>query len=256
MNLLKSGEINILEIQKRSDLPTNMNGPLFDLIISNEEIEGFQMYPTHVVFRIPIEVPFDEFINTMKSSDRSSIRRRVKVIESKYKIEIEDPINENSFALWYEGYKSFIENKIYGENRVKDDWFKEKSFNNMLVKVYINNENNGGTVVTKYKKALGISFAWYSNLAKKDGITTYIIKTLYDYCLNKELKYLTFGKDGNLFGGRLSVEHYNFKAFWTNKVFPAVRSEMKFVYINKNTTKSFIYYTMINNQLVINKVNL
>lgn len=253
MEIIKSGNIKILDIDRYSDIGYH-NIKDFDIVLMKEGPDDLPLYPEKIVFEMEIPQNFDEFLAKFESSKRSSIRKRIRDSINHFDIVVEDQISLERFTEWLEGYNKFISNLQDGRLNIELNSFEERRSTHFAVYFVDKNTKKieGGALVKKFdnKKKISMSFAWYSEPARNTGCSTCLVETLVEYGNKHGYKSLSFGQDTNLYGGHLSLGLYEYKSGWKTTVHPAGKSEIKKILQANPVKNKFIYFIFKGDNLI------
>jgi hypothetical protein len=253
----KSGNINIAEVETQEEFMLDqIKLSTKDIIVVNTWQEGLIKYPKQISWHLEVPHDFTTFLNSFPSDQRSSIKKRYLNVQNKYNYKIINTLNDNDFNEWNKGYRNFLSSIDYGDYRIADDWYEKNKDNRKALLIY--NDNGvmqGGAIINStLENKLSMGFAWYSNELKKDGGSTFVICELVKLAMNESKKYFSFGRDSNLYGGKLSLGLLQFKKSWNSFPTLTANTEIKGLIINQNYNNTPITFYSINesNNLVEN----
>lgn len=265
MNLEYSGPLKIATIGNYYDYISNKES--YDdipfIIVKNWQ-NGLIKYPTKIGFKLKVPESINLYLSSFKSSERSSLKKRFRVIEEKYDYTISEKLTKNDFTYWLNGYNKSIGAKEYGLLKISLEDYIDLSRNHKII--FLADKNTGNMVsgglfkIIPHKDGscrLSLSLAWYSDESRYRGSPTFIVLKLIEYCIENNINNLSFGQDRNLYGGHLSIGLHDFKRSWHANPFIPKKSEITGLIINKKALglNKALYYEIKDNNLIKRTLN-
>lgn len=252
MRTYQDGLIKILELDEIKDLNL-ATSELTDvhLVIAPEYYsEKFQPYPTKITYEYDLIDGTESLMSNIDKKRRYNLNRLSRMCESKFDFVILDNYSREDYQSFKKGYDAFIQSIPYGESRLEDDWYDDRSANHLLIKYFVKGSliEVGGTLIKKFNKSpkLSMSYGWMKDEARNAGLATYEVRLLIDYATSNNYRYLSYGQDNNLYGGHLSVGLHHFKTYYGAKAKITASSDIKSIFITDKVNLDklpIIFYT-------------